>query len=118
MGKEDGDDRVMAQEAGGVKGSRGTNHFILPIDIEREILPENILHFFHFSIPDGGVECLLHYSGNRSRKEKKNEQFLFLFFSVFFPSHHDPIAGGGAAAAVREGLQEEEWGVMMKEKEK
>ena len=33
MGKEDGDNRVMAIPAGGVKGGPGTPLLILPIDI-------------------------------------------------------------------------------------
>ena len=61
MGKEDGDNRVMATPAGGVKGGPGIFPFIPPIDIQRGILPENILHLFHFAILGCEVEFLLHF---------------------------------------------------------
>ena len=78
MGKEDGDNRVMARVAGGEKVGPGMiPPFILPIDIQRGIVPENTLHLFHFSI----LGCASFFRETEvGRRRRRRTSKLFFFF--------------------------------------
>jgi len=63
MGKEDGDNLVMALVGGVVKG--GLRRKSRRIDVERGIFPENLLHLLHSATIGCQPEFLLHCLATR-----------------------------------------------------
>ena len=72
MGKEDGDNRVLARLAGAVKG--GLRRKSRRIDVERGIFPENLLHLFHFATIGCPPESQLHCFGNKVEAEREERE--------------------------------------------